>query len=131
MKPDQHPAVAGPELAHPAVVQGPDLDTLTRIARVNSEMGLLYTDALRERIEVVALCLHYTDCQSAVLTEVVQEALLAVARRGTFTQDFYAAREGRLRQLCEEHGLMDQYAAIMANGTASADEQPTLAARLA
>lgn len=48
----------------------------------------------------------------------------------TFTEDWWAAREARLRDLCKQHGCWDEAAAILANGTASPTEPPTYAQAL-
>jgi hypothetical protein len=59
------------------------------------------------------------------------DALLAKARgRIAFTQQWYAERFERLRGLCREAGVEDQFCNIVANGTASALEPPTYAQQL-
>lgn len=49
-------------------------------------------------------------------------------RDRAFTEEWYAVRFERLKDLCKEHGLWDKAAAIMANGTEDTYEPPSYAA---
>jgi hypothetical protein len=79
-------------------------------------------DELRARQLVQALLKRETE---RALNEAKVESRL------TFTEDWWAAREARLRDLCKQHGCWNEAAAILANGTASPHETPTYAQTLA
>jgi uncharacterized protein Yka (UPF0111/DUF47 family) len=63
------------------------------------------------------------------IQELEEERDTALARR-QFTEQWYGVRLERLKDLAKEHGIWDQMACIVANGTASISEPPTYAQML-
>lgn len=58
------------------------------------------------------------------------QLLAKVERSRKFTEQWYAERIERLTDLAKEHGIWDEMACILANGTAAFDEPPSYARQL-
>lgn len=92
---------------------------------------LIWLEELRRDLNCESIIsmdlLSLTDTHKRFIVELFNnsEELISAARSLNHTEQFYAVRFQLLRELCEEHGILNEYCNIAANGRKDIHDPPT------